>query len=138
MLFVFGCAKENQPITPPQAQVLQEPQPKADGQYISVTLPCKCGDLLVYVPGSCPCFDKTIAPELSPTLDNVYAWTKVNNNGGGKKIVGKYEIIEEECGCKIQVFVPGSSGCLAKQYPDLANLLNSVYETAKKHEEKNK
>ena len=123
------------PITVVMQDVLQQPQPKADGQYVTATLPCKCGDFLVYIPSSCPCFDKENYPDLAAALNNVYTWKKTHNNSGGKKVVGKYELLTLQCGCTLQVYIPGSSGCLGRLYPDLEKYLKEVYNIAKKHED---
>ncbi len=114
----------------------QRPQPKADGEYVTVTLPCHCGDFLVYVPGSCPCFDKSQYPDLADALEDVSGWAARHATGDSKKLVGRYEVLTLECGCQLQVYIPGSSGCLEAKTPDLAKLLNTVYTTAKRHEGK--
>ena len=131
----MGCQPKQSQLPPPPFAVV--PQAKADGEYVSVTLPCKCGDFVAYVPKSCPCFDREQYPDLADALEAVYAWAQAHNIGGGKKTVGNYEMLTLECGCVLRVYVPGSSGCLEKQSPDLAVLLRNVYAIAKKHEGKN-
>lgn len=139
-LSFFGCEPTPQPAPKPpkQQQKLpkQQPQPQADGAYVTATLPCKCGDFLVYVPDSCPCFGKDQYPDLARDLENLNAWAQAHSLSGGKRVVGKYVVLTLECGCKLQVYVPGSSGCLEAKSPDLAALLRAVYDTAKRHEQK--
>ena len=134
LVISVGCSKlESRPQ--PQ-QPLQQVQLKADGTYLSATLPCKCGDFTVYVPKSCPCFDKEQYPDLAAALEGVYAWMLAHNTGSGKKMIGKYEALTLECGCILYVYIPTSSGCLEAKSPDLAVLLRTVYEIAKKHQNK--
>lgn len=119
---LIGCAHQT---TPPL---------DADGEYTNLTLPCKCGDVSIYIPQSCACFDKEQSPEIASALEKVYAWTQSHKNGSGKKLIGKYIVLKLTCGCLLKVYIPDSSGCLEIQSPDLANLLKVVYDTAKKHE----
>ena len=136
LLIPIGCTRQDHIMRPSQPPPKVIVQSKADGEYVSVTLPCRCGDFLAYVQKSCPCFDREQYPDLANTLENVYAWAQTHNNGGGKKVVGKYELLTLQCGCVLQVYVPGSSGCLEKQSPDLAVLLRAIYSKAKSHENK--
>lgn len=126
-LFVVGCSH-------PKIEVMPVQVAQADGDYVQSTLPCKCGDICLYVPNSCPCFDREHYPDLAPAIENVYAWAQTHNKGVGKKVVGKYEVMTLECGCSLKLFIPESSGCLSIQSPDLESLLTVLYNTAKKHE----
>ena len=144
ILAFIGCSQPpvqsplpQQPVVRPEVvQPQHKKQVKADGDYVSFTLPCKCGDFLVYVPQSCPCFDKGQYPDLAPAVEAVHAWAKRHCTNGNRKLVGEYKLLTLECGCVLQVYVPESSGCLEKQSPDLAKLLKNVYNLAKGHEEK--
>ena len=133
---LIGCSKHAQNIRPQLVPPPQQEISKADGEYVRATLPCKCGDFVFYISDSCPCFDREHYPDLVNALNKVNIWARTHSNGSGKKIVGKYEIITLTCGCSLQVYVPGSSGCLEKLYPDLSALLKNIYIAARNHENK--
>jgi len=107
----------------------------ADGGYVRVTLPCGCGGMIVYVPGSCECFDKKFYPDVAKVLDDVYAWVEKNGSEGSQKLIGKYETITLTCGCRLHVYIPKSSGCLGKKSPELEKLLGELYRIVKQHED---
>lgn len=106
-----------------------------DGDYPTLMLPCKCGGLTVYKPGSCGCFDPENYPELSKRLAAVYGWAQKNSEGAvSTKPVGKYEVLTLECGCSLKLYRPGSCGCVAKRYPDLEKLLTDLWQEAKRNQ----
>ena len=111
-------------IAPPPGNV-QKSEPK----YINVTLPCQCGDLQVYVPNTCNQLTKENYQVLVPALDGVYEWMRLHCRGSGKPVVGTYETAILD-GCMLKVYEPGSAAQIG-MYPDLATLLQSVYDAAK-------
>jgi hypothetical protein len=119
----------------PMEAVFPAQEIDADGDYVSVTLPCDCGDVLVYVPGSCECFDKKFYPDVAKALDDLYAWAETSGSAKNKKLIGKYETITLTCGCRLHVYIPKSSGCLGKKSPELEKLLGELYRIVKQHED---
>ena len=110
-----------------------------DGTYYVVELPCKCGGIEAYYPDSCPCFAPAMYPDLAKELDATYRLLESKAPKpakGGIKAVGRYEDMPLECGCKLRLYVPGSSGCVGKLYPAIESQLKRLYETASKHKGK--
>ena len=140
-MILIGCnsTKQAEPVKP-NTTIVQKVQQvempfKGDGIYHNFMLPCKCGGLIVYEPGSCPCFTKEFYPELEPVLKQTYTWFE-GKETPAEKYLGKYESITLECGCVLCVYVPGSCSCLEKKYPDLAKTLKEVYDLALKNKSK--
>ena len=120
----------------PKKEKVKE-EPPADGDYYTLQLPCKCGAVYIYYPGSCGCFDKENYPDLDKALRKLYKMAYDMGKGKqSKKMLGKYENATLECGCTLKVYKPDSCGCLSKKYPDLAKQLEVVYNVAQKHKEK--
>ena len=63
--WAFHYRDENEPID-------DNPRTTLGGDYQTIAMKCGC-PLSVYVPNSCPCFDRTHYPELIKALDQVYA-----------------------------------------------------------------
>lgn len=113
---------------------VQSAEPTADGDYVKLQLPCKCGAVWVYVPASCPCFDADSYPDLDKALKAVYAMALDMSKGVKQdKAVGKYEVWTLKCGCSLRVYIPGTCGCLEKKYPKLLEVLKQVHAVASKH-----